>query len=96
MGKLHEKLFGVEEKGWPSFPNTRKQLLIGGLACLAIWPGIGLVLLMADQIGSGQRAFILLNPMSLIALLGIYLIGQSVFSRKERPKYTKKTAERKR
>lgn len=90
-----QKVFGVDEKGRPTLPNSRRQLLIGGIVCLLIWPGTGLMLLLTDQLRPEMRIYAVLSPLLIVTALGIYVIGQAAIATRERPKFTKKTAERK-
>lgn len=96
MSKLHRKLFGVTDKGWPSMPNSRKQLLVGGIICILIWPGIGLTLLAPDQLSQDMQIYAVVSPFLLVTVLGIYFMGQATFASRERPQFTTKTSERKR
>lgn len=90
MRKLARKLFGVHEKGWPTFPNTRRQLLIGGLVCLVIWPGSGLLLLWTGQLRGDMEIYSILSPLLLLTVLGTYFLGQGIVSTRERPHFVRK------
>ena len=79
-------LFGVDKKRKAALPNSSRQLAVGGILCLLIWPGIGLVLLATDALRPGERIYAILSPWLLVTLLGIYLIGQSFFARDRKPR----------
>ena len=87
--QLMRKAFGVDEKGRPGMPNSRKQILIGGLVCFAIWPGVGVLLWLAGWYVDTELIYILITPWWLITFLGIVFTGQALLSTKERPKYEK-------
>lgn len=72
-------LFGVNASGKSVLGNTRRQLIIGGIVCLLIWPGLGLVLLASGALQPEQRIYAFLSPFLVVTGLGIYLLGQSVF-----------------
>lgn len=89
MRNVLRRLFGVDAKGRPRLPNSRRQILIGGLLCLAIWPGIAILLLLAGELDASESGYILLSPWILLTVLGLYLIGQATVATDERPRFTK-------
>lgn len=82
-------MFGVNHSGRPSMPNSRRQLAIGGGICLAIWPGMGLLLLAAGQLDRSEYIFSIVSPGLLITALGVYLLGQSILADREHPRFQK-------
>lgn len=87
MKKRLQKLFGVDQKGRPSLPNSRRQLFIGGAICLAIWPGIAVLLQLSGQLDPGEEAWVFLSPWLLVTLLGVYLVGQAGLAECDWPRF---------
>ena len=87
MKQRLQAIFGVDKNGRPTFPNSRRQLLIAGLVCLAIWPGIGLALIAADQLDTSEYMYLIVNPFLVVTLLGAYVIGQALLADNERAKF---------
>ena len=94
----HKKLFGIEKKGRPLFHNSRKQLFRAGLLCLLIHPGIVLFTVVTGlvRLDFGEEVYILLNPFTLITILGFWIIGMAAFSTHDWPKFQKDAQEKKR
>ena len=92
-----KKLLGIDEKGRPPFHNSRQSLLIGGLVCLLIHPGIVVVTHATGLISldAGEEKFIMLNPYLLVTVLGVWLSAAAVFSTQEWPKYKNANPKRK-
>lgn len=74
-------------------PNSRRQLVIAGLVCLAIWPGIGLLLLAAGSL-EGQELYAVVSPWLIVTAIGVYFLGMAVFSTKERARFQQKLKKR--
>lgn len=91
--KWLQRLFGVDAQGRPTMPNSRRQLVIAGLICLAIWPGIGLLLLAAGSL-EGQELYAVVSPWLIVTAIGVYFLGMAVFSTKERARFQQKLKKR--
>lgn len=77
-------------------PNSRRQVLIGGLVCLAIWPGIGIVLLLIGELRPDEAWWLIVSPWIVVTLLGVYLCGQAVLAEREWPRFEKIAREKQR
>ena len=89
MRTLLHRLFGVDSKGRPGLPNSRRQILIGGLVCLGIWPGIAVLLLAIGELDAAESGYVFVSPWIFVTLLGLYLIGQALVATEEWPRFKK-------
>ena len=89
MRTLLRRLFGIDAKGRPGLPNSRRQILVGGLLCLGIWPGIALVMLAFGEISASKSLYIIVSPWIFVTLLGLYLVGQALVATDEWPRFKK-------
>ena len=83
------RVVGFDAYCTPPLPYTRKQLLIGGLVCLALHPGVALAA-MSTRLGmvtKGDEVFIIINPWMIVTLLGIWLLLLAALSTQDRLNY---------
>lgn len=74
----------IDEKGRISLGVSRRDVLIAGVVCLAVWPGLGLIELAVGLLKSSQVYWLYISPWVLVALLGIWLLGVALLARGER------------
>lgn len=91
--KWLQRLFGVDGQGRPTMPNSRRQLALSGLICLAIWPGTGLVLLLTGALDS-RGLTVVVSPWLIVTAIGVYFLGMALFSTKERAQFQQKLKKR--
>jgi len=57
------------------FPlGTKRKYAVGGLVCLAIWPGIGFIELLTGLLEQQESWYLVASPWILITLMGISLL----------------------
>ncbi len=70
------RAIGIDSKGRPPLPNSRLQLLIGGIVCFAFHPGVLVVAISTGIVrkSSNQEIYLILNPWVIVTILGIWLV----------------------
>lgn len=54
--------------------GTKRKHLIGGIVCLAIWPGIGVLELLLGIMDSSETWFLVVSPWIVVTVVGISLL----------------------
>lgn len=86
-----KKLFLIDKKGRISIGVSRRDVLIGGVVCLAVWPGMGLIELALGLLKTSQLYWLYVSPWVLMALLGVWLLGMALFAHGERMEFIKQS-----